>query len=62
MAKNDALFPMLEAVIATIDEGVIISDKNGDVIYSNPAALRLLNLKPTAELKKIQNIGDFNRL
>lgn len=60
MSKNDALFPMLEAVITTIDEGVIICDKNGDVLYCNPAALRLLNQKPNAELKKIQMLGEFN--
>lgn len=60
MSNNDALFPMLEAVITAIDEGVIISDKNGEVLYSNPAALRLLNIKPTTELKKIQSIGEFN--
>jgi len=30
------------------------------VIYSNPAALKLLNLKPSEELTKIQTIGDFN--
>jgi len=60
MSKNDALFPMLEAVITAIDEGVLICDKNGDVLYSNPATLKLLNLKPTDEIKKIQTIGDFN--
>ena len=60
MSKNDALFPMLEAVITAIDEGVIITDKNGDVLYSNPAALRLLNIKPSYDLKKIQQIGEFN--
>jgi len=60
MSNNDALFPMLDAVITAIDEGVIICDKTGDVLYSNPAALKFLNLKPSAELKKIQHIGEFN--
>ena len=60
MSTSDALFPMLEAVITAIDEGVIISDKNGDVFYCNPAALKLLNLKSTSALKKIQMIAGFN--
>jgi len=60
MSNNDALFPMLDAVITAIDEGVIICDKMGDVLYSNPAALKFLNLKPSTELKKIQHIGEFN--
>ncbi len=60
MSKNEVLFPMLEAVITAIDEGVIISDKQGDVLFSNPAALKLLNLKPGDKLKHLQSIGDFN--
>ena len=60
MSKSEALFPMLEAVISAIDEGVIISDKQGEVLYSNPAALKLLNLENTDELHKLQDIGEFN--
>ncbi|MGD8783959.1 MAG: sigma 54-interacting transcriptional regulator, partial [Thioalkalispiraceae bacterium] len=60
MPKNDALFPMLEAVIYAIDEGVIISDKHGNVMYSNPAANKLLNIDPDVILDKLQNIGEFN--
>ena len=60
MSKNEALFPMLEAVINAIDEGVIISDKHGNVLYSNPASHKLLNLGDDVFLEKLQNIGDFN--
>ena len=60
MPKNEALFPMLEAVISEIDEGVIISDKNGTIHYSNPSANKLLNLKPADKLNHIHDIGKFS--
>jgi len=60
MSDNEALFPMLEAVISVIDEGVIISDKHGVIHYSNPSARKLLNLKPSDKLDHINDIGNIN--
>ena len=60
MSKNEALFPMLEAVISVIDEGVIICDKHGAIHYSNPSARKILNLKPSDKLGHINDIGNFN--
>ncbi|MCP4272310.1 MAG: AAA domain-containing protein [Gammaproteobacteria bacterium] len=48
---------MLEAVISVIDEGVIISDQSGNILYANPSAHSLLKLK-TAQ--KMQKIGKYN--
>ncbi|MCP4412588.1 MAG: AAA domain-containing protein [Gammaproteobacteria bacterium] len=48
---------MLEAVISVIDEGVIISDQRGNILYANPSAHSLLKLK-TAQ--KMQKVGKFN--
>jgi len=58
--QREQLFPMLDAVISIIDEGVIISDKNGDVLFHNPAAMKLLNLNVDTNIKKIQHLGELN--
>jgi transcriptional regulator with PAS, ATPase and Fis domain len=60
MPDNEFLYPMLEAVISVIDEGVIISDKQGVIYYSNPSARKLLNLKPSDKLNHIREIGKFS--
>ena len=51
--------PLLEAVVAYIDEGVFIADHKGNVIYQNPAAGQLLG-SPDAPITKLRDIGDFN--
>jgi len=60
MSDNEALFPMLEAVISVIDEGVIISDKHGAIHYSNPSARKLLNLKASDKLDHINDIRNIH--
>jgi len=60
MPDNEFLYPMLEAVIGVIDEGVIISDKQGVIYYSNPSARKLLNLKTSDKLNSVQDIGKFS--
>ena len=60
MSNNEALFPMLEAVISVIDEGVLICSKQGQIHYSNPSALKLLNLQSTQNLAHLNDIGTFN--
>lgn len=53
------LIPMLEAVVSYIDEGVIMADKQGHVIYQNPAAVTLLggSHKPLARLSDIESFN-----
>lgn len=50
---------MLEAVVSFIDEGVLIADRHGDVIYQNPAAGELLGCEH-APIERLSDIGDFN--
>lgn len=62
MAKNKIthdtqLVPMLEAVVSYIDEGVIIADKMGKVVYQNPAAGKLFG----HEHEPIQHLSDIGR-
>lgn len=58
MNENN-LTPVLEALVSYIDEGVIIADPAGIVIYQNPSAMQLfgLNNEPVTRLREI---GDFN--
>ncbi len=54
------MIPMLEAVISYIDEGVIMSDKKGVVLYQNPAAINLLGLKKGTQLERLQDFTAIN--
>ena len=57
--KENNLTPVLEAMVSYIDEGVIIADPTGNVIYQNPSAMELFELhnEPVTHLREI---GDFN--
>ena len=56
---ENTLTPVLEAIVSYIDEGVIIADPVGNVIYQNPSAMELLGMhnKPITHL---HDIGNFN--
>lgn len=53
------LLPMLEAVVSYIDEGVIIANKRGHVIYQNPAAGKLFGHE-REPIERLSDIGRFN--
>lgn len=57
--KNVNLTPILEAVVSYIDEGVIIADTGGNVIYQNPSVMELFGMK-NEPVTKLREIGDFN--
>jgi len=57
---TSTMIPMLEAVISQIDEGVIMSDKKGSVLYQNPAAINLLGLKKGTKLERLQDFDAVN--
>lgn len=58
--NNEAhLVPMLEAVVSYIDEGVIIADRQGTVVYQNPAAGKLFG-HSQAPIERLNDIGQFN--
>ena len=60
MKHSNNLVPMLEAVINYMDEGVIIANRDGKVMYQNPAVGMLLHLPPSEPLEHIQEMGEFN--
>jgi len=60
MQRKISLEPLLEAVVSYIDEGVIISDQKGQVLYQNPIAGQLLGLPANEPVDKLKQIGNFN--
>ena len=59
MIDEKGLLPILEAVVSYIDEGVIIADPKGNVIYQNPAAMELFGME-NEPVTRLREIGDFN--
>ena len=60
MTQLTNILPMLEAVITFIDEGVMITDQEGKVMYQNPAAGLLLGPLSPQPMEDIRHIGEFN--
>ena len=58
MDENN-LIPVLEAIVSYIDEGVIIADPSGNVIYQNPSAMELLGMH-NEPITHLHDIGNFN--
>ena len=54
------LLPVLEAVVSHIDEGVLIAEQNGRVVYANPAVARLLCLPAGESVRQLRRIGPVN--
>lgn len=59
--KNNFDFtPFAETVTQYIDEGIMVADHLGKVLYYNPAVKKLLGIKSNIELLKLNDIGKFN--
>ena len=56
---ENSLLPILEAIVSYIDEGVIIADPSGNVIYQNPSAMELFDMK-NEPVTRLRDIGSFN--
>ena len=57
--NENTLFPILEATVSYIDEGVIIADPTGNVIYQNPSAMEFFGMD-NEPLTHLREIGSFN--
>ena len=44
--------PLLEKIVSFIDEGVLITDNKGNVLYQNPAAGKLLGQPDSTPIQK----------
>jgi len=56
MKEIDDLVPLLEAIVSYIDEGVLLTDKDGTVLYQNPAAAELLGAPGNEPLQSLADI------
>jgi len=51
---------LFENVVSFLDEGIMVADNKGNVLYHNPAVLKLLGLDKKKSIKKLNDIGKFN--
>ncbi len=51
---------MAKTVIQYIDEGIIVADQLGKILYYNEAVKKLLDIKSSVTLEKLNDIGKFN--
>ena len=51
---------LFENIVYYIDEGIMVADNMGQIIYYNPAVKDLLGIESDKELKKLNDIGKFN--
>lgn len=54
------VFSVIESIVAHVDEGIIIADIHGKVLYSNPAVRELLGLPATQKLDEFRKLGGIN--
>ncbi|MCW9024400.1 MAG: sigma 54-interacting transcriptional regulator [Gammaproteobacteria bacterium] len=52
--------PLLNKIISNIDEGVLVSDTHGTVLFHNPALIRLVGLEEGTSISKIKDINTIN--
>jgi len=61
MPSNEFDFaPLLENIVSFLDEGIMVTDNLGNVLYHNPAVRSLLGIDPNKPIKKMHDIGKFN--
>ncbi len=56
MHEMENVLPLLEAIVSYIDEGVLLADKTGEILYQNPAAGELLGARPNEPLTSLADI------
>jgi len=52
--------PPVEKIIPYLDEGIMVADHLGNVLYHNPAVSKLLGIEKNRPIKKLNDIGKFN--
>ncbi len=59
--EKDKILFLLEAIVAFIDEGVIVAEYDGKVLYHNPAAGELLGIPGNEPLKSLHDALAINK-
>ncbi len=60
MQDLENILPLLEAIVSQIDDGVLITDRSGRVLYQNPSAELYLTNDTDSSRKSIENIRDVS--
>jgi len=60
MSQLKNLLPVIESVVNHIDEGVIVAEQSGKLLFHNPAAIHLLAIDETRPLESIKKLGTLN--
>jgi PAS domain S-box-containing protein len=56
MLQLESLLPLLEAVVSYIDDGVVVADDRGRVLYLNPSACELLAVPPNKAVRRLSDV------
>lgn len=56
---NISTISLIEAIVSHINEGIIVAEASGDVLYANPAVNSLLGI-PSKELVNINRLGELH--
>lgn len=56
----DNIRPVLERIVSFIDEGVIIADARGGVLYHNPSSIELLTLPGDNPIETLSDLNGFD--
>lgn len=60
MSDQLELTPLLQNIMYFVDEGIMIADTSGNVLYHNPAVYTLLGITEDKNIEKLSDIGKFN--
>ncbi len=52
--------PLLNKIISNIDEGILIADTRGNILFHNPALIRILRLDENKPINKFTDINTIN--
>ncbi|VAW55155.1 Response regulator of zinc sigma-54-dependent two-component system [hydrothermal vent metagenome] len=58
--NNFDFAPLAKTIIQHIDEGIIVANQLGKILYYNPAVIKLLGLNENTVLSKLNDIEKFN--
>ncbi|MEO5373502.1 MAG: sigma 54-interacting transcriptional regulator [Alphaproteobacteria bacterium] len=60
MGELTDVLPLLEAIVSFMDDGVVVARPNGELLYQNPAAGRLLGFAPNEPVRRLRDTGTLN--
>ncbi len=59
MQDLSSILPLLEAIVSHIDDGILITDRSGAILFLNPSAKVFLNTGKEKRTNQLKNIGNI---